>query len=223
VEANSSSCWSEPTVAFWRWRPSWNPLSDDVMAPYRPRIMFQLSIVAILSNLPFAVNNYMQGRPRLGTLILAAVCVFAVNAIWLHQRGKPLIPFPVLLIPLTLAIAISVRTQGALGSFWCFPLALFYYFVLPRFVANVCNLVMLTIVMALIYITIDDSIAIRFFIALALTLIVLNIMLSVIEDLHRRLTAQATTDPLTGAFNRRQMEARLSESIAMRNRAGRSA
>src|SRR5256885_9288983 len=46
-----------------------------------------------------------------------------------------------------------------------------------------------------------------------LTIILANIVLSIIVDLHRRLLDQALVDPLTGVFNRRYMERCLSDAI----------
>jgi diguanylate cyclase (GGDEF)-like protein len=47
--------------------------------------------------------------------------------------------------------------------------------------------------------------------------VVINIMLSVLESMHSRLLAQSLTDPLTGAGNRRHMDASLAE-VLERNR-----
>src|SRR5947209_12284261 len=44
-------------------------------------------------------------------------------------------------------------------------------------------------------------------------IVLANIVLSIILDLHRRLLDQAVVDPLTGVFNRRHMERCLSDAI----------
>jgi len=58
---------------------------------------------------------------------------------------------------------------------------------------------------------------IRYGLSLALSLLVINIMLNVLESLHSRLLAQSLTDPLTGAGNRRHMDSSLAE-VAERQR-----
>ena len=45
-----------------------------------------------------------------------------------------------------------------------------------------------------------------------------NIIVSAIDDLHRRLLEQAIKDPLTGAFNRRYMQTRLTDAVAQKMR-----
>ncbi len=53
----------------------------------------------------------------------------------------------------------------------------------------------------------------RFVVSLALTIVVVFIITDVIRELQNELLAQAITDPLTGAYNRRQMEFSLDEAV----------
>jgi diguanylate cyclase (GGDEF)-like protein len=53
----------------------------------------------------------------------------------------------------------------------------------------------------------------RLFATLLLTAVLANIFVSIITDLYRQLRAQATTDPLTGAFNRRHMDEVLNDAV----------
>jgi diguanylate cyclase (GGDEF)-like protein len=65
--------------------------------------------------------------------------------------------------------------------------------------------------------------AVRFAISLSLVIGIVTVMLNTRRDLQRTLAAQAMTDPLTGAFNRRQLESCLSGAIERRNRTGEAA
>ena len=49
--------------------------------------------------------------------------------------------------------------------------------------------------------------------SLFLTLVIVDVIQDIIGQLQTRLVEQAITDPLTGAFNRRHMEARLGEAV----------
>jgi diguanylate cyclase (GGDEF)-like protein len=97
---------------------------------------------------------------------------------------------------------------------------LFFYFVLRRGAANACSLSMLAAGTLMAYWWIGGEVAARFFLSLALTIVMVNIILNIVGDLHRRLVEQAITDPLTGAFNRRHMQTRLEEAIERGRRAG---
>jgi diguanylate cyclase (GGDEF)-like protein len=73
------------------------------------------------------------------------------------------------------------------------------------------------------YMFITPGIAARFFVSMGLTILIINSILKVINELQRRLVEQAITDPLTGAFNRRHMESRLNDAIERNRRTGASA
>ncbi|MCW0233131.1 MAG: GGDEF domain-containing protein [Ferrovibrio sp.] len=67
---------------------------------------------------------------------------------------------------------------------------------------------------------VDAATAVRVFASLLLTIVIVNIILGVINDLHDRLVAQTVTDPLTGAYNRRQMETSLDDVVERHRRTG---
>ena len=59
-----------------------------------------------------------------------------------------------------------------------------------------------------------------FAVTLALTILILHIITGVMSTLHNELEDLAATDPLTGALNRRQMEASLRDAVERRTRSG---
>jgi diguanylate cyclase (GGDEF)-like protein len=75
----------------------------------------------------------------------------------------------------------------------------------------------------LVALNVDTATAIRVFASLLLTIVIVNIILGVINDLHDRLVAQTVTDPLTGAYNRRHMESCLDDVIERQRRTKASA
>ncbi|MEK9969774.1 MAG: GGDEF domain-containing protein [Ferrovibrio sp.] len=103
---------------------------------------------------------------------------------------------------------------------WTYPVLLFCYFVLTRGLAVLVSLGLLVGTALLVAINVDTATAIRVFASLLLTIVIVNIILGVINDLHDRLVAQTVTDPLTGAYNRRHMEASLDEVIERQRRSG---
>jgi diguanylate cyclase (GGDEF)-like protein len=127
-----------------------------------------------------------------------------------------------LLIPMAASIALSLKQQGFYGALWAYPAVLFCYFVLPRRTANIGSFVLsvLAAVMAYIYVPGGPEITIRFVVTLALTIVIVNIILNIVGQLQKELTAQALTDPLTGAFNRRQMDQSFAEAIERNHRTG---
>lgn len=196
-------------IPFWKGFQS----ADDPLAPYRDRIMYPIAIIGVACLLPFAINNFIQGRYPLGIAILGMVAGLTADALAIRWERTPPIPFALLLLPAMASITISLQTQGIFGSFWCFPAVLFFYFVLSRRMANLCSTALLVEATYMVDHYIGRGVAIRFGVALVLTIVVINIVQNVIRDLQTQLVAQTITDPLTGAYNRRYFDARAAEAI----------
>ena len=191
---------------------------ETVLAHSRERIMYLLAYVIAIFITPFAVNNFIQNRPFLGCAILVIVGTFVVNAVFIRLRKRPPIPFVLLLVPLGISILYSLATQGLYGALWCYPAVLFCFFILPQRVAIAASAVMLVAAAPMVYTFVNDGTAIRFAVSLTINIVVISIITGVVADLQRELFEQAATDPLTGAFNRRQMESLLSEALERRAR-----
>jgi len=191
------------------------PVTDEdvVLARLRDRVMAALSVLACVFLVPFAIHDLMRERWALAGAILCVVAVFAVDGWALHRGRQPPIPYALLLVPITVAITLSLATQGVIGAFWCYPVVLFFFFVLPRPLANVCSAALLLASTALVYHYLTMRITVRFAVSLFLTIVMVNVIQDIIRELERRLLEQAITDPLTGAFNRRHMGRRLAEVL----------
>jgi diguanylate cyclase (GGDEF)-like protein len=186
--------------------------AQDLLARERVRVMYALSILAVVFLVPLAMNDFMKGRMVLGTAIVCVVAAFAADGQAIRRRRPPPIPYPVLLVPIAVTIIVSIATQGVIGAFWCYPVVLFFYFVLPRPFARACSVVLLAAATAAVYHYLTMRITVRFVVSLTLTGFIVEAIQDIIGELQRRLVALAITDPLTGAFNRRHMETRLAEA-----------
>jgi diguanylate cyclase (GGDEF)-like protein len=125
-----------------------------------------------------------------------------------------------MLVPMAVGMTLSLRTQGVIGALWSYPTVLFFYFALPRRLANLCSLTLLVLATYMVYHYIGMQVTIRFVATLVLCIGVVNIILNIIGELQGQLMSQAITDPLTGVYNRRHLESSLAKAIA---RHGRSA
>lgn len=148
---------------------------------------------------------------------MATPAISSSQSDWLP---RPLIRFAGLLLVTTAAMAIAVKTQGLVGAFWCYPIVIASYVALPSRSADLCSLSLLALSAVVIDRYVGAGAAVRFVISLSLVIGIVTVMLNSRRDLQRELAAQAITDPLTGAFNRRQLESCLSGAIERRNRTG---
>ena len=175
--------------------------------------MYALSILAVVSLLPFAVHDFLKGRTALAFAVLGVVLVFAADGWAIRFKKRPPVPYALFLVPMSAAIVLSLATQGVIGAFWCYPTVLFFFFVLARPMANLCSVVLLLLGTAAVYLYVGTRVTVRFAASLILTIFIVNVIQNIIRELQRRLVTQAITDPLTGAFNRRYMETRLAEAL----------
>lgn len=192
----------------------------DILAAFRERIMRLMAIAGVVFLTPFAINDLLQERYILGGTILTVVAVLAIDVIAIQKKKRPPIPFSFLLVPMAASIALSLKQQGFYGALWTYPAVLFCYFVLPRRAANIGSLVLSLLAAVMAYIYVGPEITLRFVVTLALSIVIVNIILNIIGQLQKDLVGQALTDPLTGAFNRRQMDASLAEAMERRHRTG---
>ena len=194
---------------------------DDPLAPPRDRLMAALSAVGVVFLVPFAVHDFLKERYLLAGAIVVVVATLAVDAVAIQWRKTPPIPFALLLVPMAAAITISLRTQGVIGAFWCYPVVLFFHFVLPRRLANLCSIALLVEATLTVHRYLGMRITVRFGVSLAMTIVIINIIQSIIRELQGALFLLSITDPLTGAFNRRHMDSRLAEAIQFARRSRR--
>src|SRR5882672_3784165 len=191
---------------------------EDPLALYRERILYATATAAAVFLTPFSVNAFVQGRLALGTGILCAVLLLGIDALAIYLKKSPPLPLVLLLIPAVPGMGLALKLQGFFGALWCYPMVLLFTFSLSRRVSNAGNIVLLVSMTALAYHYIGLEYTIRFFMTLALTIILANITLSIVGALQRRLIDQAILDPLTGAFNRRHMERCLGDAIERQRR-----
>ena len=191
---------------------------NDPLAPFRERIIHPILIIAAICLTPLAINNFLERRYLGGIATAMVIVFFLIDARFIGKGKPPPIPLPVLLLPMAGAMGLSIAVQGFFGALWAYPAVMTCYFVLSRRMANASAALMLLGGTAMVYAYVDQGTAIRFMASFALTAAIANRILGVISTLQRDLMDQAIVDPLTGAFNRRHMDRKLTEIAGRRNR-----
>ena len=191
---------------------------DEPLLAQRERVLLPLSLLGCVVRPPFALNNLVHERWLLGAAIMVGVLMLAADAWALLRHRPPPVSFAMLLNPASIAVVLSLLTQGIYRALWCYPTAVYFYFALPRWQANLCVLVLLAVAGGACWYALGTGVTIRFVVSMAVMIVALNIILRVLNTLQRQLQEHATRDPLTGACNRREMDARLAQSVARRRR-----
>ena len=191
---------------------------ENVFTPYRTRILYPVTIIGAGLFVPLAVSAILQGRLAIAAILLTLVAMLALDSLALYYRRRAPIPFAFLLLPGVAAVALTLAKQDIHGAFWSYPLVFLAFFVVRRNVANAIGVGILVAGTSLLALSEEFGTTLRYFLSLGLCLVVINIMLGVIESLHSRLVEQTVTDPLTGAFNRRHLDANIEELIERHRR-----
>jgi diguanylate cyclase (GGDEF)-like protein len=186
----------------------------------RNRVLYPFSIIGTVFLLPFSLNDFYQGRYLLGTAIFAIVCMLVANIIAIRNKRKLVIPFALLLIPGAASIVISISTQGIYGLLWSYPALLFFYFALPKRLANLCTSLLLLTASVMCYEKLGIGATTRFVTSMIAMMVAMNIILEVLTSLQRQLQQQTIRDPLTGAYNCRHMEVCVASAVDHKYRHG---
>jgi diguanylate cyclase (GGDEF)-like protein len=192
----------------------------DVLGEYRDRIMLPMATCTSALLVPFVVFDFLVGKRFLALMMMIIIVPLALDAFALRRGRKPPVDYGWLVLPVAAAIALSLLEHGVHGAMWCYPAILFCYFVLPGWqaTAGAAGLVVMASVLVLDILGLPTMV--RFAATAGVCIVFVNIILGVVGALQRQLYEQATTDPLTGALNRRQMSASLAEAIERSRRDG---
>ncbi len=185
----------------------------DVLGAYRDRIMLPVAAASTALLLPFALVDFFLGQQLLAAMVLAVMVPLAIDAWALWRKRRPPIAYGWMLLPIALGIATALIARGVHGAMWCYPAILFCYFVLPGWQATAGALSLLVMTSGLVLHVVDLSTMWRFAVTSGLSIVILNVILGVVGELQRKLYEQATTDPLTGALNRRQLATTLDDAV----------
>lgn len=182
---------------------------EHALADRREFIALRLMQLAGVVAAGFCVYQLLLGQPLLFALMTTVAVFMWANVYWLGTRGQPLVPYLLLTLLMSAVVCLGTWYQGTSAAFWAFPVLFGAYFLLPRRQATLVGAA-LTVTLALMAgIRLGWPTGVRAFAAMGLTLFMISWALGIIAELQRALREQAITDPLTGAFNRRHLEAEL--------------
>ena len=186
---------------------------SEAMQRARERIMGRITLVTCLVVAPFLVHALLQERYLQSALGGITLALMLVDALALHRGVRPPVAFPLLFLPILAAVAATVVVQGIIGTLWSFPALIACHFVLSRRSAFFYSLLLIVTTSLLTLLYVGTDVALRVGASQAMTWVMVNIVLNVLNEAHRDMLRQATTDPLTGALNRRQLDAALGEMV----------
>lgn len=155
--------------------------------------------------MPFSIYSLITGRLLVSALIALVTATALVNAIAMHRTGAIRIPiwmyYGVILGTLTYALTI----MGVSASYWSYPACMSVLFVTARREARILIGASLAVLLPTAFASLPADVAARYAITLAMVCYFCDLIVGLFTEMQTRLTELAVRDPLTGAFNRRQM------------------
>ncbi|HEX4857840.1 MAG TPA: GGDEF domain-containing protein [Usitatibacteraceae bacterium] len=195
-------------------------VAADLSVETRERIMRPLALAAVIAFTPVMLQNAWLGHWSLASFIALVQFLLVVNyrAMCLHR--PPPIPHELVAIPAAVAVVGAIFVHGIVGLFWTFSIVLYAHFVLRRPLALLVSAAFFVFVVAISVSQFGAAVAIRAALSLLITIMLINIVLDALVHVQRKMLDLTATDALTGAANRRNLEASLVHAAARATRSG---
>ncbi len=195
-----------------------NSGKEDILSVHRERLMFRFAIFFTVLFLILMVFNFANDQNMLGIGLGCVMVIAIMNAAAIRFKKSVLIVRAALLIGLSVLVGVALMERGIYGTYWTFPVVIFISFSVPLKLAKIYTAIFFVYISSLTFYLLDASLALRATFGLLITIRFMNIFLRLIENLQTKLIEQSSRDPLTKAFNRRQMAASLEEAIERKRR-----
>lgn len=192
---------------------------DSHSPPVDQRLIFWLCVVHMVMIFPFAISQLIAGDWASGGTILALTLVCLSIAYQIYRSGR--VSWRKLLLALcigNIAVLLMIFRLQLQTLYWAYPLLAFnYYFAGPR-TGSVLSAISLSLIFFDAYGWADAALYPRIIASLlTTTLLALVFSLGIIRQ-QRALAELISRDPLTGASNRREMQAELARALHLHER-----
>jgi diguanylate cyclase (GGDEF)-like protein len=188
------------------------------------RIAFWLALVASLCLTPFIAYHLVFGHWSLLLISASAWLVLLGITIETWRTGqvavRGMLAFAVVG---GCAILLATHHLGVTGALWAYPAVVFAYYTLSTRSASSIMLVLCPGVVLVAATQTEGALLARIAATIMLTWLLSLAFSANVERQRREMAELACSDPLTGARNRREMEAELRRAVHLKERYGKSA
>ncbi len=181
-------------------------------------IMLTLSGATSICILPFAIYRFVQHDWAVATLDTVAVLVAAALYFYVFITHKTLVPSRIFAFLALSVVFVTVTLKGVDQLLWIYPALTAIFFVLPPKVAAGLSSTVLVGLGVVLKGELTLFLALELYISATATLVFIYVFADRMRKQQAQLTELATKDPLTGAGNRRALEQRLLDVVALQRR-----
>lgn len=202
---------------------------DDVLEggspihDFRRKSTLGLTAVVVFLLMPFAINNFVQGRWVVGIVSMMVVAIASFNG-WsvTRERYHPGLTMFALAPAIIIALTLALRdpTVGYLAAMWAYPAIVSFYIILPERHARIANVALLAVLIPQTWSLVEPAFVLRLTATLFAVSLFTAIFIRVITEQQSMLERIASTDPLTGLLNRNKLQGTLEQSVRQNRRSG---
>lgn len=183
--------------------------SEIAFEQLREQLVDRATYVLPVLLIPISIVNFAQAHYALGSVAAAGAALVLVNLFAVRRGFERPVHNIFLVICLTAITVLSLVQRGVNGVFWVPPTLMIFSIVFPRHTIRLYIILYALIVIGTAFFTIDGDNSWRLLVSTAVTIALIYILLDVIYALQTKMARLALKDELTGAYNRREMNARL--------------
>lgn len=180
--------------------------------------LYSIIIIASVVITPLALKNYLLGYNLLAYSLITFVLATLINIYSLHKRSRLLLSVNIMTALLTLSLFFTFYYLGMKTVYWVYPISIALIFILYLKSALFFNLLIWLVASSFSYIELPFWEAVRISASLLVTIIVSCSILIHINKLNQRLKNESIKDPMTGAYNRRELSIHLEHCLALKQR-----
>lgn len=199
---------------------NWSPdeLNGDLRTP-KKQMTVRVALIITVFYTPLVTIHYLNNLflvSALNALVIIGFWLYCFRTLYQRQPISDTFAYTFLLL-LILSATIPIFYIGQTAIFWVFPIGNVLFFLLPIRKALLINLLMASLSFAFSLKMMAFGDAIRYTLALCICIYLMANLTNRIRTMQQELRDSATTDPMTGAYNRRLMHEEINAAISRYN------
>lgn len=180
-------------------------------------LYFITSVSSVLIIL-LALKNHYLGYSLLAYSLVSFVFAAGFHALALHKGSRITIHANIVVTLLIVSIFLTIYYLGVETVYWVYPISISLIFILTIKSAIVFNTIIMGVVSGFSFLGMKIEEASRVSVSYLLTVLISFAILMHINKLKQRLVDESIRDPMTGAYNRRQLSINLEDCLAQKKR-----
>lgn len=198
---------------------------DDLNSRYQTdfylKSTFRLAVTAATLIIPFAIYHLSYKHLGVGIgAVITALSLYIVAWACYRKKYKTIYTFIWFTPFTTLFIAYIIYFIGITGTYWCYPTLILFYFMMSERQAWLSNIIFALFNIPIVWYLFETHEAIRFTVTFSLVSAYSAIFLHIVAKQYSELQKMATTDKLTGLYNRTLLKDSLERAISQNKRSG---